>query len=137
MQRTLVLCGVTLALLCACETTSTSSLPAPDNMVLRQVPPTRAWLVVHEGGVVGSVVRYQEEDGEERFLYAVRNVHHQDLGLIDAQGRAFRNRAYRDAEWLGTGTVPEGVRRVLDLGADVELREVPLDELEAPATTAE
>jgi len=86
--------------------------------------------------VVGSVVRYEEPSGEQRFVYSVRNVHGQDMGMVDRLGRAYRNRPHADPEWLSTGPVEEGVLAILGRGPGGYLREIPLEELEAQTSGA-
>lgn len=91
----------------------------------------RAWEVVEAGRVVGVLVEFEERGGERRF-FSARNPEQQELGMIDEQGRAWRYRPHAsEPEWLGTGTVSEGVRRILELGTGAELLEVTLEVLSA------
>lgn len=91
--------------------------------------PERAWEVVERGRVIGIVVAFQESGGERRF-YSVRNAHHQELGLVDEHGRSWRYRAHEsEPDWLGSGTIAEGVGRILGLTAGATLFEVPLSTL--------
>jgi hypothetical protein len=49
----------------------------------------------------------------------VRNVWNQELGRVDADGRAWRYRPHGDQPlWLGTGPVADGVFAILGLDAD-------------------
>jgi hypothetical protein len=91
--------------------------------------PARAWEVVSGGRVLGVVVEFREEQGGRGF-HSVRNGQQQELGLVDAHGRAWRFRAHEDEpEWLGSGTVAEGAARILGLSGTATLFEVPLETL--------
>lgn len=97
--------------------------------------PVRAWELVQADRVVGVVVEFAEEEG--RRFYSVRNAWHQELGLVDENGRAWRYRPHeRDADWLGSGTVAEGAARVLGLEGDAAVFEVELASLHADAQVA-
>jgi len=99
--------------------------------------PKRGWLVHDEQNkLVGSVVRYEEPRAQRRFLYSVRNLHGQDMGMVDQLGRAYRYRPHADPEWLSTGPVREGVLAILGQGLGGRLQEVSLDELAAQISTA-
>ena len=51
----------------------------------------------------------------------MRNPWQQELGTIDAQGRAWRFVPHeREARWVGTGTLAEGARAILAEAAPVE-----------------
>lgn len=92
----------------------------------------RAWHVVQDGRVLGILVEFEERDGPRGF-FSVRNPQHQELGMVDEHGRSWRYRPHaEEPEWLGTGTVLEGVRGILGLGPGAELVEVDLALL-APA----
>lgn len=130
MNRPLLLAAI-LAAAPACTTTTATAPPGLQNAVVHSVPVERAWIVSEGGTVVGSFLRYGESVGSQRFLYVVRNVHHQDLGMVDQLGRAIRYRPHAEPEWLGTGTLQQGVCRVLGLGQDAELREVHPAELDS------
>jgi hypothetical protein len=98
--------------------------------------PDRAWRVAGPDRDHGFVVRFREEGDAERAYFSVRNVHLQDLGIVDARGRAYRYRPHqRDPEWVGSGTVLEGARRILDAPAPCRLEEVALGALH-PAASA-
>lgn len=80
-----------------------------------------AWRVVDGEQVAGSVLRYEEDDGP-RVWFSVRNAWSQELGIVDADGRAWRYRAHeREPDWLGTGTVVDGARRILSTSASAQL----------------
>ena len=124
----LVLGGAALiALAAACTTTVDSSPPGTGDAVILQAPATHAWRVVSAAGEVGLVVRF-EEAATGRFLYSVRNEHNQDLGIVDAEGRAYRFRPHAEPEWLSTGTVRDGVCSILGT-PDGQMQELTLDEL--------
>lgn len=133
LTRGMIWCGLLLATLAAgCRVTRRSSPPALNLTLLQRSMAERAWLV-HDGQdrMVGSVVRYEEPAGEQRFSYIVRNIHEQDMGMVDQLGRAYRYRPHQGPEWLSTGPVEEGVLVILGQGPDGTLREISLEELES------
>jgi hypothetical protein len=110
-----------LLLLCAsgvgCETATKRSEADTQALEATVSTATRAWELVAEGRVIGVLVEFQERGGSRRF-FSVRNESQQELGMIDAQGRAWRFIPHaEDPEWLGTGTVLEGACRVLRIEA--------------------
>ena len=119
-----------VALLSGCVVTRTERLSSPE-----VAPPVvgvneASWRVTADGELVGFVRRYSPELGgpaapEEAGYgpwYAVQNRWAQELGLIDELGRAWRLRPHSEGpEWVGTGTVAEGVAEVLELDEDLEL----------------
>lgn len=128
--RRLVPCLALLAL-SACRTERSSAPPELDQAVVLGLSPERAWEVRSGARRVGSVVRFVEATPPHRVLLVVRNEHAQDLGRIDGKGRAWRERPHREPEWLGTGTVAEGVGLILGLERSPDLVEVPLAALSA------
>ena len=89
-----------------CVTTVESSPPGIDSLFVTKAIPVRAWFVVSDDRPRGTVVRYETFESPPRIVYFVRNVHHQDLGVIDHLGRAFRYHPHREeAEWLGSSGV--------------------------------
>ncbi|MFT5052071.1 MAG: hypothetical protein ACI8QZ_003503 [Chlamydiales bacterium] len=121
------------ALAPACITTVQVQPPGLNDREVPTAQVQRAWLVnAGPGPVLGSVVRLQSMGAGERFFYAVRNIYSQDLGLVDSLGRAYRHRPHQDEpDLLGSGTVAEGVARILELDGPVELLEISLGDLEA------
>ncbi|MBI5361730.1 MAG: hypothetical protein HZA53_01035, partial [Planctomycetes bacterium] len=109
----------------ACRTTSATA-PAG----LREVTATRAKLmqsfeVRSRAVLAGYVLRYASDEEPPRTYFVVRNREHQDLGLVDALGRAWCYRAHeREPEWITTGTVLQGARAILGVEADVVLVEL-------------
>ena len=94
--------------------------------------PTRAWRLAEGTATLGYVVCFEDPSDAERTFFSVRNELQQDLGLIDRRGRFFRYRPHRrEPEWLGSGTVLEGARRILDAGPESELVEVRVADLAA------
>lgn len=74
---------------------------------------------------MGLVVQFQESGGVRDSLYVVRNTWHQDLGLIDGLGRAFRYVPHREEPvWVGSGTVLSGAQRILGVSGPCRLLEV-------------
>lgn len=120
----------------ACRTTTTLEPAGLDRAVLTPVPAVRAWVVLDEGDICGSVVRYSERGQDGRFLYVVRNLWDQDLGVIDELGRAWRRVPHEEDRWIGTGTVAEGVRTILDVGQTCALSEQPIETVEESTRSA-
>jgi hypothetical protein len=115
------------ATLCGCVTTVSSSPPGAGEVVARVSRPTRAWNVTLVGDEVGLVVRFGSPP--QGFLFVVRNAYGQDLGIVDSLGRAWRLRPPEgNPEFIGSGTVAEGTRRILGMGAGLVLRETVLPE---------
>lgn len=107
----------------ACRTETTTSPPVHETEIayatLEQI-----WEVREGSQLLGFVVRFGEPEQEEQGFFSVRNPNHQELGMIDWQGRSYRYHAHEpDPTWLGTGTIKEGVRRILDAGGGLELVE--------------
>lgn len=128
--------AATLLVLSGCVTTTTSQPVGLDRAVLHSIPVSRAWIVKEGSEVVGSVVRYSERGSAGRFLYVVRNIWDQDLGVIDERGRAWRRVPHAEDRWIGTGTVVHGVRQILETGSNSQMVEQPIDEVEAATATA-
>lgn len=114
-----------LALLGAgCHTVATevSSSPAPSMRVAKRA---RVWELHRAGEAVGLVVLFQEGGRARDSLYVVRNLWHQDLGLIDGLGRAYRYLPHLEQPtWVGSGTVLAGAQRILDADGSCELVEL-------------
>lgn len=110
---------------------------------LRAVPAVAAWDVEERGRRIGSVLRFEGTGGESapsELLYVVRNVHGQDLGFVDAQGRAWRRRPHAEEELLGSGPLEWGVASVLGASSEIALTPRSLDagaDPAAPASRAE
>ena len=81
---------------------------------MRVGKPSLAWEVLDQSGLnVGLVVLF-ESVGLLEPTYMVRNVWHQDLGRVDQLGRAFRYVPHaKEAAWVGSGTLLQGVERIL------------------------
>lgn len=81
-----------------------------------------AWEVREGDRVLGYVVRMQTGEVPSKTHYSVRNEHRQELGLVDADGRAWRYRAHeREPEWLGTSTVTNGARLILGASDEAQM----------------
>lgn len=120
-----------LATQLSCETT-THSVPVLGDFNIAHTSATRGWLVLEEGEVIGELVRFDEAEGG-RFFYSVRNSLHQEFGLIDEAGRAYRFKPHQaEPDWVGTGAVLAGVRQILGSNEASELREVDIAELKQP-----
>lgn len=115
-----------------CRTTSTNVPPNLGTAVVVRATPNAAWRVDDQGRLCGYVVRFETPGSTQNTYYSVRNEHHQELGIVDVEGRAWRYRAHvREPEWLGTGTVRSGARAILGASESARLDETPLDALVA------
>jgi hypothetical protein len=124
MLRSLLLILVSCG---ACRTTTTSSPAESSGVAVARAVAVRAWELWDAGTLLGSVVRYEEPGRPDRAFFGVRDDDHQDLGMIDHQGRAWRYRAHqREPEWVGTGTVLKGARSILGGSAASRLVEIGL-----------
>lgn len=111
----------------ACQSTTTSSPPNLHAAVVTHSTPVEAWQMVDDGRVAGFVVRYESNEGKGGAYFSVCNEHAQALGIVATDGRAFRYRAHAsEPEWLGTGTVLQGARGILDTSADAALEAIDL-----------
>lgn len=117
---------ILLGALGACRTTTTSApVHASEAVVTRSVP-VEAWELREREAVLGTILRYVETGRSARTFFLARDREGHELGMIDAQGRAWRYRPHRrDPEWVGTGTVLRGGRSILGGGAASEL--VPIE----------
>lgn len=118
----LALCG---ALLCACRTTrervpKDAAAAAPVRSSVQ-----RAWRVVEGERVCGFVLAFREDGPGERVFYAVQNELRQELGLVDAQGRAWRYRPFQEQpDHLISSTLADGARAILGISAAARLEEL-------------
>jgi hypothetical protein len=111
----------------ACTTESQSQRSGPKLPVVTRTLPARGWEVRDDGRLAGSVLLYTEPARASTGYYSVRNAQGQVLGMVDFDGRAWRYRVHEEQpEWLGTGTVIEGVRRILGTSPLSALEEVEL-----------
>jgi hypothetical protein len=114
----------------ACMTESQSQSPGRKTAIVTRTLPVRGWEVRDDGRLAGSVLLYTEPGHEHTGYYSVRNSQGQVLGMVDFEGRAWRYRLHEEElEWLGTGTVVEGVRRILGTSALALLESAELGSL--------
>ncbi len=113
--------------------TSTTTVGAVETRgaVLSVAPAQRAWLVEDEDSFLGSVVRFAGQGDSEEFFFMVRNPWDQDIGMIDHLGRTWKRVPHEEDAWLGTGTVLEGVQRILGAGERARMVELEVSQLEA------
>ena len=136
-MKTALLASLASLPLAACMTSTTSLEPVGlDRAVLTPVPAVRAWVVIAQGEVVGSVVRSAERGRDGRFLYVVRNIWDQDLGVVDELGRAWRRVPHQEDEWSGTGTVAQGVRSILSASDVATMSERAIEDVETATAAA-
>jgi hypothetical protein len=130
-MRPRVLPWLLAAAACGCTTTVVTSPAGIGRAVVLEAEPVRAWKLVVAGKELGAVVQFETQDGAGRY-FSVRNRAQQELGTIDAQGRAWRFVPHeREALWVATGTLAEGARSILSASADAGLVEVPIEALAA------
>jgi len=111
----------------ACTSESLTQRPGPNNAIITRTVPTRGWEVRDDGRLAGSVLLYSDPEHAGSSYYSVRNAQGQVLGMVDFDGRAWRYRLHEEQpEWLGTGTVLEGTRRILGTSALAGLDEAEL-----------
>lgn len=117
----LVLAGIAIGCV---ETTTHHPVGANEDHTLHRVPLVAAWDVIDGGRVVGSVLRFERQapdGGASELIHVVRNEHGQDLGFVDAVGRAWRKRPHAPDEALGAGTLASGAQRILGASAKARL----------------
>jgi hypothetical protein len=128
------------ALSAACTATQETQPVGLDiNQPVRSEP-ARAWRLVHDDHTLGYVVLFVDRDAPQRIdhqFFSVRNPWQQDLGTVDALGRAWRFVPHEEEpRWLTTGTLLEGAQAILEAHAASTLEELPLAALGAPAADA-
>lgn len=137
LRSTARLAPLLLLLLGSCWTTRTTERMSvsAEPAVIRHATPTRAWSLGDEVDTpLGYVVLFEVAEEDQRAVYMVRNRWHQDLGMIDSLGRAWRYQLHEDeAEWIATGTVLDGARAILRAGEGSHLDEVDLPNLTSAA----
>jgi hypothetical protein len=120
-----LLAGAALLTLVGCRTISTRPVANASTPHVRVGQHERTWAVESSGKSLGFVVLFQERGLARDSLYVVRNRWHQDLGLIDGLGRAFRYLPHHEEPvWVGSGTIVQGAREILCAEADCELVEL-------------
>ncbi len=123
-----LLCGLLLAAGASSCITSTEHEISTNSGArsVRRAQPTAAWEVVLDGETFGRVIRFDVEGWPTETRFVVQNPYGQDMGMVDALGRAYRYVPHRPALWVASGTVPEGTAAVLKLTGKVEFQEVAL-----------
>ncbi|MCA9000577.1 MAG: hypothetical protein KDB61_01545 [Planctomycetes bacterium] len=111
---------------CVSETTSSQDF---GDLNARQAAPTACWVAESAGRQVGYLVRFEEGGGAGSVLLSVRNAQNQDLGWIDATGRAWRYRPHEDPEWISTGSTVHGIQGILGLATLPTLQSCELSDL--------
>jgi hypothetical protein len=117
--------ALALPLSAGCITTETRAVSSTPTPAVRVGTHARTWEVRCAGELVGQVVLFQEHGLARDSVYVVRNPWHQDLGLIDGLGRAYRYLPHHEEPaWVGSGTVTAGAERILGLSGACELVEI-------------
>jgi hypothetical protein len=110
----------------ACRTTRTETPPDLGSMTATRSLVTKRWEVREEGELRGLVLELTSQEDAPRIFFLVQNGEQQDLGIVDALGRAWRYRAHaREPDWVSTGTVSQGTRAILGLGPTAEMVALP------------
>lgn len=111
----------------ACRTTRERAPVDPASAAPVHSTAVRAWRVVDADAVRGWVIAFREDASDPREFFAVQNELRQELGIIDAQGRAWRYRPFQDEpEHVASSTVVDGARAILGTSANARLEEVSL-----------
>lgn len=119
----------TTVLSAGCRTTSIREMSSTPTPRVRVGMHKKTWEVRSGGESLGLVVLFEDRGREQDSLYIVRNAWHQDLGLIDGLGRAYRYLPHREEPaWVGSGTIAAGAQHILGAASACELIE-----LEGPA----
>jgi len=128
-------------LLGACRTVETRALERPPLAEVRVGTRARSWDVYQAGECIGRVVLFQDQGAIRDSVYVVKNPWHQDLGLIDGLGRAYRYLPHhKEPAWVGSGTIALGVERILGRAEPcllVETELVPQGDTELPVLASE
>ena len=127
MRLSLLLLGLCAPLL-GCVSTKSERLSYDDGSGAPvHLVPARAWELREDGLLVGHVVLFDAQDDSGHLYYSVRNSWQQELGLVDELGRIWRFRPFEEEpEWMGSGSVVEGARLILEQGPAAALHEVEL-----------
>ncbi len=118
----------TAALLASgCRTVSTREVSSTPTPAVRVGTRARTWEVQCGGETLGLVVLFADRRRTQDSIYVVRNAWHQDLGLIDTLGRAFRYLPHHEEPvWVGSGTIAAGAQHIFGTASACEL--IELDE---------
>lgn len=108
--------------LLGCTTQEWTQPHEPDLPTPRIAEATSRWSIRTAHSQLGWVQRYETEGQGNELIYSVQNIWSQELGWIDSLGRAFALELHgAPPRFLGSGTLAEGVARVLELDQSVEL----------------
>lgn len=114
-------------LVVSCQTTEIRRRHFSEPAEMRVAAHERTWEIHAGDELVGLLAFFESRGPAQDSLYLVRNLWHQDLGIIDAFGRAFRYLPHqRDPVWVGSGTIAQGIERILEAEDPCRLVEVPL-----------
>ncbi len=126
---TLGLCLTLVAIAASGCIRRTVSSPDFGDGEARHALASEGWRVWEGTKRVGYVIRFDELGGAGETLLSVRNAHNQDLGWIDAQGRAWRYRLHAEPEWIGTGSRAMATGLILGLETTPRLEAAEHQEL--------
>jgi len=124
-----------LATAAGCVTTEVHAGPVAPAAAISAAPDAAWEILAADNEPLGFVVRFEENapaGDQARAFYSVRNRFQQELGLVDDLGRSWRFQPHaKEPAWLGSGSVAEGVGRILDI--PVHLAETTLAALVPPS----
>jgi len=113
-----------------CVETTLTHRPRQAPAILHTAQATSFWEVVGAEGTTGWVVFFSSRQAPEESFYSVRNAWHQELGIVDSLGIAWRYRPHdSEAEHVATGTLRDGVVAILHTSVPAQLIERPISEL--------
>jgi hypothetical protein len=122
-----------LLVLLGCTTTRVETPMGAGSELVAVTEPARAWRLETPSRLLGYVVLFADPRDpldHRRHHFSVRNAWHQELGMIDVLGRAWRYVPHqREAQWLTTGTLQNGARAILGGLEDSALVECDLGSL--------
>lgn len=120
-----LLISTALCLGAGCRTIATSTVSSTPDSLPRLGKQTKSWEVQRNGELLGLVVLFQESGRVRDSIYVVRNPWHQDLGLVDGLGRAYRYLPHhQEPAWVGSGTILTGAQSILAVEGPCELVEM-------------
>lgn len=125
--------AIVLATLAACRSAPSRTSPRSADstgIVVARMLPVRAWELRDGERLLGVLVRFEDPDDASKAFFSARNPDGQEIGIVDVDGRAWRHRPHqREPEWIGTGTVQDGARRILDGHAGMRMIETGIERL--------
>lgn len=136
MKRAL-LCLAVAWMCTGCVETTLSQRLRQKPAIIRTARATSFWEVRTTEGTAGWVVFFGSPETPDESFYSVRNAWHQELGIVDSLGIAWRYRPHdAEAEHVATGTLRDGVVAILHTSGTTQLIERPISELASAYETS-